>query len=143
MPNLDRFVIDDGRHLPQMTIDEDASTAAGAARFRATCSCGRMSHRPAGTREQALGAHLAHVNTKAGPPRNPTWLPFGARVVILAAAMLMLWGLCYATGQVVVHNQGLTGAAAMTLRGGSHLAGLVLAFGLMVAARRSIAPTRA
>ncbi|WP_327359823.1 hypothetical protein [Streptomyces sp. NBC_01304] len=143
MLNLDRFVIDDGRHLPQLVIDEDASTAAGTARFRARCSCGRMASHPAGTREQALAAHLAHVNTKIGPSKGPKWLPAGARVIILAVAMLIIWGACYATGQVVTHDQDLTGATAKTVLGGSHLAGLALAFGLMVAARRYIAATRA
>ncbi|MEV0776574.1 hypothetical protein [Streptomyces sp. NPDC050428] len=37
----------------------------------------------------------------------------------------------------------ITGAAAMTILAGSHLAGLVVAFGLMVGARRYVAPTRA
>ncbi len=141
--NLDRFAIDDGRHLPQLVIAEDASTAAGLARFRAGCSCGRMSSHPAGTREQALAAHIAHVNTKIGPSKGPEWLPVGARVVILAVVMLIVWGACYATGQFVAHDQGLTGATAKTVLGGSHLAGLALAFGLVVAVRRYIAPTRA
>ncbi|MEU8478106.1 hypothetical protein [Streptomyces hygroscopicus] len=140
---LDRFAIDDGCHLPEVVIDEDASTAAGTARFRATCSCGRMPRQGAGTREQALASHLAHVNTKIGPSKGPEWLPVGARVVILVVAMLIVWGACYATGQFVTHDQDLTGATAKTVLGGSHLAGLALAFGLMVAVRRYIAPTRA
>ncbi|MFJ2819122.1 hypothetical protein [Streptomyces sp. NPDC087294] len=142
MTVFDRFVIDDGRHLPKPVIDEDASTAAGTARFRAECSCGRMPQHPAGTREQALAAHIAHVNAKTGPSRGPEWLPVGARVVILAVAMLVVWGACYATGQIITHDQGLTGATAKTVLGGSHLAGLALAFGLMVTVRRYIAPTR-
>ncbi|MFD8727777.1 hypothetical protein [Streptomyces sp. NPDC059611] len=139
---FDRFAIDDGRHLPKPVIDEDASTAAGTARFRAECSCGRMPQVPAGTREQALAAHVAHVTTKIGPPKGPTWLPGGARVLILAVSMLVLWGACYATGQFVANGQDLTGATATVVLGGSHFAGLALAFGLMVAVRRYIAPTR-
>ncbi|MFD3422638.1 hypothetical protein [Streptomyces decoyicus] len=142
MLNLDRFAIDDGCHLPQLVIAEDASTAAGTDCFRPGCSCGRMSSHSAGTHEQALAAHIAHINTKIGPSKGPEWLPVGARVVILAVAMLVIWGACYATGQVITHAQDLTGTAAMTLLGGSHLAGLALAFGLMVAVRRYIAPTR-
>ncbi|MFD5342972.1 hypothetical protein [Streptomyces anulatus] len=142
MTVFDRFAIDDGRHLPQPVIDEDASTAAGTARFRAECSCGRMPQHPAGTRDQALAAHIAHVNTKIGPAKGPEWLPVGARVAILAVTMLVIWGTCYATGQTVTHDQDLTGATAKTVLGASHLAGLVLAFGLMVAVRRYIAPTR-
>ncbi|MGW0844299.1 hypothetical protein ACWD26_30000 [Streptomyces sp. NPDC002787] len=140
---FDRFAIDDGRHLPEVVIDEDASTVAGTARFRATCSCGRMPQLPAGTREEALVAHLAHVQTKIGPSRGPQWLPVGARLIILAVAMLVIWGACYATGEVIAHGQDLTGAIAKTVVGGSHLVGLALAFGLMVGARRYIAPTRA
>lgn len=140
---LDRFAIDDGSHLPEVVIDEDASTAAGTARFRADCSCGRMSRHTAGTREQALAAHLAHVSTKISPTKGPEWLPVSARVVILAVAMLIIWGTCYATGQIITHDQDLTGVTAKTVLGGSHLAGLALAFGLMVAVRRYIAPTRA
>ncbi|WP_030382672.1 MULTISPECIES: hypothetical protein [unclassified Streptomyces] len=140
---LARFAIDDGRHVPEFVIDEDASTAAGAARFRATCSCGRMPRQMAGTREQALATHIAHVNTKIGPSKGPEWLPVGARVVILGAAMMIIWGVCYGTGQILTHDHDLTGASAKTVLGGSHLAGLALAFGLMVAVRRYIAPTRA
>jgi hypothetical protein len=140
---LDRFAIDDGRHLPKVVIDEDASAAAGTARFRVACSCGRMPRQPAGSRDEALATHIAHVNTKIGPSKGPEWLPVGARLVILAVAMLVVWGACYATGQVITHDQELTGATAMTVLGVSHLAGLALAFGLMVAARRYIAPTRA
>lgn len=143
MTVFDRFAIDDGLHLPQPVIDEDASTAAGTARFRAECSCGRMPQHPAGTRDQALAAHIAHVNTKIGPAKGPEWLPVGARVVILVVAMLAIWGACYATGQMITHDQDLAGATAKTVLGGSHLAGLALAFGLMVAIRRYIAPTRA
>lgn len=140
---LARFAIDDGRHVPEFVIDEDASTAAGAARFRATCSCGRMPRQMAGTREQALATHIAHVNTKIGPSKGPEWLPVGARVVILAAAMMIIWGVCYGTGQILTHDHDLTGASAKTVLGGSHLAGLALALGLMVAVQRYIAPTRA
>ncbi len=53
MLNLDRYIIDDGCHLPQIVIDEDASTAAGAARYRSRCSCGRMLRLPADTHEDA------------------------------------------------------------------------------------------
>ncbi|MFE9679205.1 hypothetical protein ACFYO5_34675 [Streptomyces sp. NPDC006259] len=143
MLDLDRFAIDDGRHLPQLGIAEDESTAAGTARFRARCSCGRMSPHPTGTREQALAAHIAHVNTKIGPSKGPDWLAVGVRAGILAVAMLIIWGACYAIGLVVTHDQDLTGATAKAVLGGSHLAGLALVFGLVVAARRCIAPTRA
>ncbi|MFJ7416742.1 hypothetical protein ACIQWZ_39025 [Streptomyces sp. NPDC098077] len=69
-PVFDQFAI--GLHLPQPVIDEDASTAAGGtARFRAECSCGRMPQHLAGTRDQALAAHGAHVNTKIGPVKGP------------------------------------------------------------------------
>ncbi|MFJ7416743.1 hypothetical protein ACIQWZ_39030 [Streptomyces sp. NPDC098077] len=57
--------------------------------------------------------------------------------------MLAIWGACYATGQMITHDQDFAGVTAKTVLGSSHLAGLALAFGLMVAVRRYIAPTRA
>ncbi|MCX5115483.1 hypothetical protein OOK13_45130 [Streptomyces sp. NBC_00378] len=134
---MNAYLIDDGRHLPQVVIDEDASTAAGTARYRATCSCGQMPHHPASTRDQALHAHAAHASTRLGPSRG-----LGVRVTILVTAMLTTWGACYATGQIITHTQALTSTAAATVLGCSHMAGLGLAFGLMVAARRYIVPTR-
>ncbi|GAA2695770.1 hypothetical protein GCM10009864_82990 [Streptomyces lunalinharesii] len=49
-------------------------------------------------------------------------------------ATLVIRDACYTTGQITTHNQNLTGATAKTALGGFHLAGLALAFGLMVAA---------
>ncbi|MFJ7258235.1 hypothetical protein ACIQWV_38355 [Streptomyces sp. NPDC098085] len=143
MLNFDRFAIDGGRHLPELVIDEDASTAAGTARYRAGCSCGQVPQHLAGTRDQAFAAHADHVSTRLGPSRGPARLPLGARAALLTVAMLAAWGACYTTGQIITHNQGLTGATAKAVLGGSHLAGLTLAFGLMLAVRRYIAPTRA
>jgi hypothetical protein len=140
---LDRFRIDDGRHLPRLVIDEDASTAASAARFRASCSCGRMPTGPAGTREQALAAHLDHVSTRIGPPRGPAWLPLGARITLLLALMLALALGGYAGGLTLVAHYDLTGPGAASARAGSLLGGFGLAFLLMVTARHFIAPTRA
>ncbi|MGW1847714.1 hypothetical protein [Streptomyces sp. NPDC001966] len=68
-------------------------------------------------------------------------MPLGARVTILVTTMLTTWGACYATGQIITHTQAL-GTTAATVLGCSHVAGLGLAFGLMVAARRYTAPTR-
>ncbi|MFI8287402.1 hypothetical protein ACIF84_30690 [Streptomyces albidoflavus] len=133
---LERFAVDDGHHLPQLVIDEDASAAAGTARFRAGCSCGTSAPHPAGTREQALAAHLAHVDAKLGPSKGPKWLPVGARLVILMLAMLAIWMGCYITGEMLADGSKLIVA-------GSILTGSALAFGLMVATRRYIAPTRA
>ncbi|WP_446045343.1 hypothetical protein [Streptomyces olivaceus] len=143
MLNLDRYIIDDGRHLPQIVIDEDASTAAGAARYRSGCACGRMLSLPPGTHENALNVYLAHIDAQTGPAKGPEWLPVGVRVALLALVMVIAWGACFVAGQIVAHHQDLTGASAVAVRGGSDLAGLALAFGLMVAARRYIAPTRA
>lgn len=140
---LERFAIDDGRHLPKIVIDEDASTAAGTARFRSTCSCGRMPQLPAGTRDQALASHIAHVNTRLGPSRGPTWMPLGPRVAILAITMLLTWLGCYAAGHLVVDELDFGTTATMAVLGGFHFVGLALAFSLMVAFRRYIAPTRA
>lgn len=132
---LDRFAIDEGRHLPKVVIDEDASTAAGSARFRADCSCGRMPQHSAGTRERALAAHLAHVKTKIGPSKGPKWLPVGARLALLVLAMLAIWTGCYIAGEALADGSKI-------IVGGAALVGFSLAFALMVAMRRYIAPTR-
>ncbi|MBD3004833.1 hypothetical protein [Streptomyces sp. 5-10] len=137
-----KFTIDDGLHLPQIVIDEDASTIAGTAQYRATCSCDQMPRHPAGTHDQALAAHIAHISTRLGPSKGPEWLPVGARLVILMVAMSIVWGVFYITGQAVIHQHHLAGATAKALIAGFHLTGLASAFGLMVAARRYIAPTR-
>lgn len=143
MINLDRFIIDDARHLPQFVIVEDASTSAGTARFRAECSCGRMPLLPAGTHRQAVDAHIAHVNHKLDAPKGPKWLPLNARIALLLTAMMTVWGGCYAVGQIITHDSALSGAAIKTIVVTAHLTGLLLALTLMVAARRYIAPTRA
>ncbi|MGW5121897.1 hypothetical protein ACWEQ8_41745 [Streptomyces noursei] len=142
---IDRYLIDDGRHLPDIVIDEDASATAASARYRvATCSCGgRMPDHTPGSQEQALAVHLAHVQTKIVPAKGARWLPESARLVLLAAAMMVVWGACYAAGNVVVADQALTGAAAKAALGGAVILGFTLDFGLMVATRRYIAPTRA
>ncbi|MCZ0207666.1 hypothetical protein OZK63_19835 [Streptomyces sp. UMAF16] len=38
--------------------------------------------------------------------------------------MLIVWGTCHASGQTITHDQDLLGSTAMTVLGGSHLAGL-------------------
>ncbi|MFI5987297.1 hypothetical protein ACIBEA_41310 [Streptomyces sp. NPDC051555] len=123
-------------------MDEDASTAAGTARFRAECSCGRLPRTAAGTRDQAAADHLAHAASRLAVARGPARLPLGARTTILVTAMLAVWAASYATGQALTDHYGLDGATAKALLAGSHLAGLTVAFGLMVALRRFIAPTR-
>ncbi|MGA5202776.1 hypothetical protein [Streptomyces variegatus] len=140
---LERFKIDDGRHFPAVRIDEDASTAAGAARWRAACSCGRMPAHPAGTRAQALAAHVDHARTRLGPTRGPAWLPVGVRIVVLLLLMLAVALACYFGGLALVEGYDLTGARAASVRAGSVLGGFASAFGLMVAARHFIAPTQA
>lgn len=128
MSRLDRFLIDDGGHLPTPAIEENSSFLHGQARYRAACSCGRMPAHPPGSREEAERAHARHAATRLGPER------LGLRLSALVVAMLAVWGTCYATGR------SLSGSSAVLAV--SHLAGLALAFNLMVAARRFIAPTR-
>ncbi|MEW2493929.1 hypothetical protein AB0942_10320 [Streptomyces nodosus] len=140
---FDRFLIDDGRHLPTYVIDEDASRATGDARWRTTCSCDRMPGHPAGTREQALIAHLAHVSERLSPVSAPERLPSGARVVLLLLAMLAVWAACYIAGILLIQEADLRGMVSKAVLAGAHLTGVALAFGLMVLARRFIAPTRA
>ncbi|PNG22441.1 hypothetical protein [Streptomyces cahuitamycinicus] len=122
------FLIDEGRHRPTFVIDEDGSFLHGQARYRAACSCGRMPPHLAGSRGEAERAHARHAATRLGPER------LGLRVAALVVAMLVVWGACYATGRSLSDSRAVLGA--------SHLGGLTLAFGLMVAARRFIAPTR-
>ncbi|MBZ2410844.1 hypothetical protein HX747_31020 [Streptomyces sp. L06] len=135
MINFDRFAIDDGRHLPKIIIDEDASTAAGAAQYRATCSCGRMPAALAVTGEGALAAHLAHAATKTEPAKGPQWLPVGVRLALLVLAMLAIWVGCYIAGEMLADGSKVIVGAAV-------LVGFALDFALMVATRRYIAPTR-
>ncbi|MEV4506654.1 hypothetical protein [Streptomyces klenkii] len=139
---LDRFAIDDGHHAPRLIIDEDASSAAGAARFRTTCSCGRMPRHLPGSREQALAAHLAHVDTRLGPSRGPAWLPLEARLALLFVGCLALFGASILGAAALVEALHLTGTAALSARAGGVLVGFLAAGSLMVAVRRYIAPTR-
>ncbi|MGW7425819.1 hypothetical protein ACWGJB_38305 [Streptomyces sp. NPDC054813] len=140
---LDRFAIDDGRHLPEIVIDEDASAVAGEARFRADCSCGRMPRPPAGTRDQALSAHIAHVNTRIGPSKGPAWLPLEARLALLFLGCLALCAGFFVGSIELADAAHLTSSAAAGARAGGALAGFAAAGCLMVAVRRYIAPTRA
>lgn len=140
---LERFTIDDGRHLPTLVVDKDASTAAGTARVRAVCSCRWEQGAPPGTREEAFAHYLDHARTRTGPSRGPAWLPVEVRIVVLLLLMLAVALGGYAGGLVLVDHHGMTGTAAMVVRGGSVLVGFGGAFAVMVAARHFIAPTRA
>ncbi|MEU9405796.1 hypothetical protein AB0E08_08825 [Streptomyces sp. NPDC048281] len=141
---LDRFAIDDGLHLPRIVISEDASAAAGGeARFRADCSCGRMPPHPAGTRDQALAAHTAHVSTRIGPSKGPQWMPLGTRLVLLILSCMALCAGAYAGSLALTEAMNLTGAGAGAVRIGGVLTGFAGAGCLMVAVRHCIAPTRA
>ncbi|MFI1258938.1 hypothetical protein ACH4U6_34900 [Streptomyces netropsis] len=139
---LDRFAIDDGHHSPRLVIDEDASRAAGTARFRATCSCRRMPAHLPGSREEALAAHLAHVDTRLGPSRGPAWLPFEARLALLVLGCLGLFGGCLLGATTLAGSLHLAGDAALGARAGGVLAGFVTAGSLMVSTRHYMAPTR-
>ncbi|MFJ8785790.1 hypothetical protein [Streptomyces sp. NPDC102476] len=136
-------MVDDGRHLPTYVIDEDASRAAGEDRWRATCSCDRMPAHAAGSREHALLAHLAHVSERLAPASGRKRLPSDARVVLLLLAMLAVWAACDVAGVLLAQAMDLMGAVHKAVLAGAHLTGMALAFGLMVLARRFIAPTRA
>jgi len=140
---FDRFVIDDGHHLPRIVIDEDASTSIGTALWRAECSCGRMTHHISGTPEGALAAHLDHASTRTVPPKGPARLPLGARTAILMTVMFIICAGSFVAGRIVIDVQDLTGTAARAVSAGSVLAGVAVAFTVMVAARHYIAPTRA
>lgn len=139
---LDKFLIDDGRHLPRLIPDDDASVAAGTARYRAHCSCGRMPYHAPGDQELALTAHAAHVSSCLKPAKGPTWLPMSVRIALLLAAMFLTVMTAFVAGQIVVHRAEPSGVGAKATLVASQLAGYGLAFALMVAVRRYIAPTR-
>lgn len=140
---LDRFRIDDGRHLPRLQLVEVASAAAGAARYTAACSCDRMTPTAPGTHEQALNAHVEHARAYLGPARGPSWLPWEVRIIALLVLMLILASGGYLGGLLLVDVHQLTGTAAQGAHVGGVLLGFTAAFALMVAVRRFIAPTRA
>lgn len=137
----DRFVIDDGRHLVRISTDREASAAAGAVLFRATCSCGLMDLSEPMDHHAALRAHMGHVETRIGPQKGPAWLPEGARIIMLMVAMMSVWAGIFIAGYVVA--RGLDGTAADLTRAAFTVMGMGAAFTLMVGMRRYIAPTRA
>ncbi|MFJ3679844.1 hypothetical protein ACIPPN_30055 [Streptomyces diastaticus] len=94
-----------------------------------------MSAALAVTGEGALAAHLAHAATKTEPTKGPQWLPVGVRLALLVLAMLAIWVSCYIAGEALADGSKI-------IVGGAALVGFSLAFALMVAMRRYIAPTR-
>lgn len=133
-----RLAIDDGRHLPQLTLLEAASRAAGAARYQAACSCGRMPTSEPAEQEQALSAHLTHAIRFVGPSRGPAWLGLGTRVTLLMLGCLLLLASSLVAGQVLVSTLHLTGTARALVSAGAVLLGFVESAVLAVAARRLI-----
>lgn len=140
---LDRFLIDDGRHLAQIVLDEDASHAEGQAVHRVTCSCGYMPAARSTSRDVAYDAFLAHVSTRLDPPKGPPWLPLGVRITILATLMLAVCLTGHVAGQALPGALSLTGVAAQAFTVACVLLGIGLSMVAMVASRRYIAPTRA
>ncbi|WP_033954356.1 hypothetical protein [Streptomyces sp. CNQ431] len=140
---FDRSRIADGRHLPDLAVDEDASSAAGIAQVRVTCSYGRMPQRTPEARDRALAAHTAHVNTVSRPAvKGQAWRSAGARVGMALVAVLLVWG-TYAAGQFVLQEQLLAAGGAKVVVAGVLIGGIGLAFGLTVAAvRRLVARNR-
>ncbi|WP_328638400.1 hypothetical protein [Streptomyces canus] len=140
---LERFKIDDGRHLPDLLVDEDASAAAGIVLRRAVCSCGWKQDAPVGTREEAFARYLDHARTRLGPTRGPDWLPVGVRIALLLVAMVAFAMGCYVGGLAVISRLDLTGPGDAIARVTAVGLAFSAAFTLMVAARHYIAPTRA
>ncbi|MFC7992091.1 hypothetical protein ACFUV2_22550 [Streptomyces pilosus] len=142
--SYDRFVVDDGRHQPQIVIDEDASTAAGEAEHRALCSCGRLPpHRP-GTPQQAWEAYAAHARRCLGPASQPaSRVSLGMRVALLFLGCMVLWGAGWTGAVSVANTLDLAGGADLAVRAAGLLVGFASAGLLMVAMRRFIAPMRA
>ncbi|MGW0335495.1 hypothetical protein ACWD0J_27095 [Streptomyces sp. NPDC003011] len=136
---LDRFAIDDGHHVPNIVIDDEASVRAGEACYVAHCSCGSATE-PAIAKELALAAHAEHVATRLGPSRGPDWMPLGVRLTLLMIACLALFMGTQFGATLLIHDH--TGAAAATVRAGAVLMGCVEVCVLTVAVRRFIAPTK-
>jgi hypothetical protein len=136
---LDRFAIDDGRHVPNIVIDDDASVLAGEACYVAHCSCGNRT-RPAIAKELALSAHMEHVDTRLGPSGGPDWMPLGVRLTLLMVACLALFLATQFGATLVIDHR--SGAAANTIRGGAVVLGFAEVCVLTVAVRRFIAPTK-
>ncbi|MFJ6438772.1 hypothetical protein [Streptomyces sp. NPDC091416] len=140
----DRFIVDDGRHEPQIVIDEDASAAAGRAQHRARCSCGRMpAHRP-GTPQQGWAAYAAHARHRLGPASRPgARVSLGVRVTQLFLGCMALWAVGYAGAVEAADVLNLAGVAELGMRAAGLLGGFASAGLLMVAMRGFIAPMRA
>ncbi|MFB6881240.1 hypothetical protein ACFCY8_10440 [Streptomyces noursei] len=134
---LNRFAIDSGPHRPKIVPDDDASVAAGAARYAVECSCGRLPRQVYDDWGQARANHLAHLTSRLGPSKGPTWLPLGLRLFLLIAGMMLIWAAAYAVGHVIARTAGHPTVVLAAF----HLAGLGLAFGLVITVRRYIAPT--
>ncbi|MFF3547616.1 hypothetical protein ACFYXD_38015 [Streptomyces platensis] len=131
----ERFQIDDGRHLLQMVIAEDASTAAGAARYLARCSCGHAPDVVAETKEGALSQHMQHVRVRTATPRGAGW----HLALLVVGCLALCIGSVIGTQIIAAH---LDGAAVYVVRAVGPLIGFAASFGAMVATRRFIAPTR-
>ncbi|MDT0616225.1 hypothetical protein [Streptomyces lancefieldiae] len=144
MVDYDRFVVDDGRHEPQIVIYEDASAAAGEAQHRALCSCGRLPpHRP-GTPQQAWAAYAAHARRCLGPASQPaSRVSLGMRVTLLFLGCMVLWGAGWTAAVSVANTLDLAGGADLAVRAAGLLVGFASAGLLMLAMRRFIAPMRA
>ncbi|MFI0742320.1 hypothetical protein ACH4PU_30240 [Streptomyces sp. NPDC021100] len=134
---LERYAIDDGHHVPEIVISEDTSAAAGTARYAARCSCGHVSHSPDGSPEAALAAHCAHVNTRLGPTH------VGLRTALLFVGCMAVWAAVLTGSVQLAHGLELSHTAIKVATACGTLLGAAGAFGLMVACRRFIAPTRA
>ncbi|MFG2833154.1 hypothetical protein ACGFWI_37910 [Streptomyces sp. NPDC048434] len=132
----ERFQIDDGRHhLEEIVIPEDASTAAGAARYFARCSCGHASTAPAETQQEAWLLHTHHVRARTAEPPGATW----KLAILVLVCLAICIGSVIGTQSIAAH---LDGAAVYVVRAAGPLIGFAAAFAAMVATRRHIAPTR-
>jgi hypothetical protein len=136
---LERFAIDDGRHVPNIVIDDEASVRAGEACYVAHCSCGSATE-PAIAKELARAAHAEHVATRLGPSRGPEGMPLGARLTLLMIACRALFLGTQLSATLLIDNH--TGTAVAAVRAGAVLLGCVEVCVLTVAVRRFIAPTK-
>ncbi|MFE7412901.1 hypothetical protein [Streptomyces laurentii] len=128
-----------GRHQMTIEIDEDASTAAGRARYRAACACGQMPSHIPGDRAEAVAAYTAHTATASGNTAGP--LPT-AWIAALVALALLVWATAYAVGHLVAGEADLTAAGRRVVLGTAHLVGLGAGCGLMALVHRRLGPAR-
>ncbi|MFF2378357.1 hypothetical protein ACFVUW_28605 [Streptomyces xiamenensis] len=135
---LERWAIDDGRHVPLIEDDIVTSVQEGRDVVVVTCGCGGM---PAVSAPRAtrLAPHMQHLRDSQRL-KGPAGLALGVRVALLMLADVGLFLLLQVAGDSIVpHPHGLP---AVLARLAFVLAGFAVAAVLTVSLRLYIAPAR-